>query len=220
MRLALAALCIAFVAAAAPARANTEHDYPFFPEARRPVMEWVDREVKRDEPFLRLTFRSNEAPMSTNETLARDALTGYGGPHGIFGRPPAGGPLDGAIYGFQVGSDKWRVVYDPANHLAYYGESCCAFGRDVLMRISTAAPHGVPRRDLSAMRTVRGVMLGMTAAQVKALEGPAPRKLRPGRSGRTALAYWSTLDGKTCVEERTFVFAHDRLQAIHVVEAC
>jgi hypothetical protein len=169
---------------------------------------------------LRLSFSSFEAPATTNKTVVRDALTGYGGPHGVFGRPPAGGPLDGAIYGFQVGSDKWRVVYDPVNHLAYYGESCCAYARDVLMRVTSAAPHRVPRRDLSEMGTARGIRLGMTTAQVKAREGPAPRKTRAARSGRTALAYWSSLDGKTCVEERTFVFAHDRLQAIHVVEGC
>jgi hypothetical protein len=220
MRRAFTALCIALVATVAAARANTEHDYPFFPEALRPAMEWVDREAKRDDPFLRLTFRSNDAPASTNRTAVRDALIGYGGPHGSVGRPPAGGPLDGAIYGFRVGSDKWRVVYDPANHLAYYGESCCAFGRDVLMRVLTAAPHGVPRRDLSNMRTARGVRIGMTAAQVRAHEGAAPRRIGAARNGRTALAYWSSLDGKTCVEERTFVFAHDRLQAIHVVEGC
>jgi hypothetical protein len=220
MRRAFAVLWVVSIPAGAPVHASAVHDFPFFPEALRPTMEWVDREAKRDDPFLRLAFLSHDSPRNTNETPLRDAFIGYRGPHGVAGHPPAGGPLDGARYGFEVGSDKWRVVYDSENHLAFYGESCCGFGRDVLLRVVTAAPRSVPRRNLGAMRTMRGVRLGMTAAQVMAREGPAPRKMDAAPGERTAFAYWTPVGGKTCVEERTFVFAHGRVQAIHVVEGC
>jgi hypothetical protein len=110
-------------------------------------------------------------------------------------------------------------VYDPARRLAYYGEGCCAYHRAALLRVRVAAPLGVPRRDLGAMQTERGIRLGMTVAQVERREGPAPRTMGPTRNGRTALAYWSPV-GTQCVQERTFVFARDRLQAIHVIEGC
>jgi hypothetical protein len=216
--LAIVLILAAISAARAISEKDYEHAYPFFPESMRPAMEWVNRETRPDEPFLGLMFRSFRAPATTNRTAVRDALVGYDGPRGPFGG--TGGPGDGATYGFAVGKDTWRVVYDPVHRLVFYGESCCAFGRDVLVRVRTAAPRSVPRRDLSAMRTARGILLGMTVAQVEVREGSAPRTLGPTVDGRAALAYWSSLDGKTCVEERTFVFRRDRLEAVHVVRGC
>jgi hypothetical protein len=200
--------------ASAGTSATDVHNYPFFPEAMRPAMEWVDRAAKRDDPFLRYGFRSVDAPATTNRTIVRDAFVGYAGPSSA-----NGGPADGAAYSFAIGKDTWHVVYDPVHRLAYYGEGCCSYHREVLLRVRTAAPRGVPRRDLSTMRTERGIRLGMTVAQVERREGPAPRTMGPTGNGRTALAYWSRV-GTQCSLERTFVFARDRLQAIHVIEGC
>ena len=200
--------------ASADTREPAVHNYPFFPEAMRPAMEWVDRAAQRDDPFLRYGFRSVDAPATTNRTSVRDALVGYTGPSSA-----NGGPADGAAYYFLVGKDTWHVVYDPVHRMAYYGEGCCSYHREVLVRVHTTAPRSVPRRDLSTMRTARGMRLGMTVAQVERREGPAPRTMGPTGKGRTALAYWSRV-GKQCSQERTFVFVHDRLQAIHVVEGC
>jgi hypothetical protein len=118
-----------------------------------------------------------------------------------------------------VGHDVWRVVYDPVHRIAFYSEGCCSFGYGVLMRTSTVAPAAVPRRDLGAMRTTRGVQLGMNASQVEAREGPALRTMGPAPNGRTALAY-STVLGADCVEQRTFVFARGRRDAIDVLQGC
>jgi hypothetical protein len=217
MRVLFGLLAFAVLTAAAPAN-QPEHDAPFFPERMRTAMEWVDRERHRQDPFLLLTFREFDAPATVNRTRLRDHLIGYDAPPSGFGG--VAGPGDGATYGFMVGKDTWTVVYDAVHRLAYYGEGCCAFGYGVLMRTTTAAPPSVPRRDLSRMRTVRGIRLGMNARQVQAREGPAPRALGPSRSGRTALVYTTTLGPRNCVEQRTFVFGRGRLEAIDVLRGC
>ena len=214
------AIAAAVLLGASTARGATEHDAPFFPERMRPVMEWVDRERHRDDPFLLLSFRAFDAPASVNHSKVLDGLTGYAVPGDGF--QGAGGPADGATYGFMVGKDTWHVVYDSVHRLLYYGEGCCSFGYSVLMRARAAAPRTVPRRDLRGMRTARGIRLGMTAREVQAREGPALRTLGPTRSGRTALAYTTPIGRGTssCAEQRTFVFDRGRLEAIDVLRGC
>jgi hypothetical protein len=68
------------------------------------------------------------------------------------------------------------------------------------------------------MRTA--MQWGMNARQVQAREGRAPRALGPSQSGRTALAYTTSIGSNSCVEQRTFVFRRGRLEAIDVLSGC
>jgi hypothetical protein len=89
------------------------------------------------------------------------------------------------------------------------------------MRARSMPPTIVPRRDLAEVRTMRGVHLGMTRAQVEAREGPAPHVQRSAATRRIAVSYSVPLPGtSTCLEERTFVCADDHLDAIDIEEAC
>lgn len=169
-----AAACAAILSVAPQGTRADGHGAPFSPEAMRPAMEWVDREADRSAPFLQLDFRSAQSAKSVNASRILDPLRGYE-PSGTNHGPPD----DGATYYFLIGKDPWSVVYDPVERVAYYGHGCCSFTTVVLMRAESIPPKSVPRRDLRAMATERGVRLGMHMSEVVRREGQAPRVLGP-----------------------------------------
>jgi hypothetical protein len=135
------------------------------------------------------------------------------------------GPKNGTpfVYGM-AGPPRGTLVYDPAARIAYYDVGCCAW-HDVVVSIARSPPpKTVVERSLRALRTHRGIALGVTPQAVRVVFGPAALTAVSGHANEGTLEYAEPLHGasvsSTCVESYAFLFASGRLAAIDYGAAC
>lgn len=142
--------------------------------------------------------------------------------------PLAGeGPEDGTffVYG-NAGPPKGHAIYDYAHHIAFYEEGCCAWHDVVAAADAPAPPKGIVARDLRNLRTLRGIRLGMTHAEVMHIYGRTIQRPAKGRARSTLLAYTTPIEfrsggySNTCGQWQNFVFRADRLVWIQLSNAC
>jgi hypothetical protein len=216
-------VCI-FLGAAARAehdpRIGPFHNVVLFPNSAVPVWRWLDRETRPNDPYVDAQSRFFFARPSTRVTSQSDRFLNF--TRGWM--PPPGG----TDFRFSVGSDRWSVRVDAQRHLVFYMESCCSYGRKVLATYVHAPPPRTAHADLSSVVPASGTRIGDSSRRVFALLGAPARRLTSPKSRRWAVAYSRPLKphaklgdrGSTCVQERTAVFAGDRLVAYEIYDGC
>jgi hypothetical protein len=137
------------------------------------------------------------------------------------------GPADGTsfVYGF-AGKPAGRVVYDYAHRIAFYEYGCCS-GLDVVAAYAAPPPTTVGDRDLRALKTVRGIHLGMTSAEVTFIYGSATPQRVAYFPDVDVLPYttWppskeETMIHSPCGQFENFYFRDDRLVLIQLGNGC
>jgi hypothetical protein len=135
------------------------------------------------------------------------------------------GPDDGTffVYG-DAGPPKGDVVYDYAHAIAFYDQGCCSWHESAI-GYASAPPKRVVDRDLSALKTVRGIHLGMSPAAVEAIYGANRLRALPKAPGVSVLAYTATLKMPasyrvSCEQDDDFYFRDNRLVLIQLDDAC
>lgn len=138
------------------------------------------------------------------------------------------GPADGTflVYG-DAGPPKGRIVYDYAHRIAFYEQGCCSW-HDVVAGYAEKPPAAVVDRDLRPLKTVRGMHLGMTSAEVTFIDGPATEQRVPRYEGVYVLSYttWppGSINAKVvhtpCGQFQNFYFRDDRLVLIQLGNGC
>lgn len=120
---------------------------------------------------------------------------------------------------------KSHVVYDRAHGVALYDKGCCAWRGFALAANVAPPPKTVVNGDLSAVRTMRGVTLDMTQAQVERIYGSAKPHAAKGRPGMTTLSYTTMKGGPNgggdaCGQFQGFTFRQGRLVSIELLTGC
>ncbi len=120
------------------------------------------------------------------------------------------------------GMDHGWVVYDASHRILFYSYGCCSEEEYILTSGVGPPPKPVPTGDLSAVRTHRGVSLGMTIAAVTAIYDPAAPPQHAASSGLAQLTYGS---GKVsaptdCDQQQMFGFKNGRLTYIDLAMGC
>jgi hypothetical protein len=122
-------------------------------------------------------------------------------------------------------SGKGSVLYDRAHRIVLYDKGCCAWRGFALTADVGPPPKPVSNADLSGVRTMRGVALGMTVAQVQRIYGPARLYDTKGRPGVATISYTTmktkfSEPGGACGQFQSFSFRQDRLISIELYVAC
>jgi hypothetical protein len=122
-------------------------------------------------------------------------------------------------------SGKGSVVYDGAHKIVLYSKGCCAWRGFALSANVGPPPKPVSSADLTAVRTMRGVTLGMSQAQVERIYGPARPYGAKGQPNVTTLSYTTmktkfTEPGGACGQFESFSFRQSRLISIELYVAC
>lgn len=133
---------------------------------------------------------------------------------------------NGSIVVFTVELQKAHVVYDKAHRIALYDTGCCSWSETV-EAYASPPPKAVLDADLSALKTTRGVRLGMSRDAVTHIFGAAKAQAVPHHAGVSVLAYttWPTRDklSKThseCGQFENLYFQNDRLISIQLGNGC
>ncbi len=138
------------------------------------------------------------------------------------------GPDDGSffVYG-NAGPPKGHVVYDPKHHVAFYQQGCCSWDDVVAASDVSSPPKHLVSRDLSGLRTVRGIRLGMRPSDVIRIYGSSNLLSVARHDGVSLLAYttWPPKRSLKSVEEpcgqfENFFFRHDHLVLIQLGNGC
>ncbi len=137
------------------------------------------------------------------------------------------GPSDGTFFTYgNAGPPKGHVVYDYAHGITFYDQGCCGW-RDVVEAYAAPPPKRVVNRDLRALKTLRGIALGMSAQEVRRTYGPASLKRVSAKDGVSVLSYttWPprrqvTIVKSPCGQFQNFYFKHDRLVLIQLGNGC
>ncbi|MBV8372784.1 MAG: hypothetical protein JOY69_05955 [Candidatus Eremiobacteraeota bacterium] len=125
-----------------------------------------------------------------------------------------------------AGPTKGHVVFDPAHHIVLYEKGCCAERGVVLIGDFKNPPKPVKTANLTGVHTMRGIHLGMTAAQVMRIYGSAQSHASPAQPGRTMLSYTTMRGsptapaGDTCGQFQNFSFLQNRLVSIQLLAGC
>src|SRR5581483_2773576 len=131
----------------------------------------------------------------------------------------------GTAFVYGPAGTKGHVLYDSAHKVVLYQEGCCAWGNAVLASGIAPPPASVQSGDLSAVRTQRGLKLGMTQAQVAAAYGKTAPHAVPGAAGVTMLSY-TTMRGNpssaanACGQFQNFAFRGGKLFYIELLAGC
>lgn len=135
------------------------------------------------------------------------------------------GPRDGTFLVFgNAGPSQGRVVYDPVHCMAFYSVGCCGGREYALGYVAVPPPKAVANRDLTAMRTVRGIRLGMSPAEVEAIYGAST--LRATKAPHVfALSYKTRLKMSStiyppCEQDADFFFRARHLVLISLGDGC
>jgi hypothetical protein len=135
------------------------------------------------------------------------------------------GPADGTFLAYgDVGSPKGHVVYDYRHRIVFYEVGCCSW-RDAVAACAGPPPKRVVDRDLSALRTVRGIRLGMLPADVEAIYGANILRADPKTPHVFVLAYttWLKMPATIhapCGQDEDFYFRDNRLVLIQLGNGC
>ncbi len=139
------------------------------------------------------------------------------------------GPADGTpfVYG-AAGPPRGHVVYDPARHIAFYEQGCCSADEVVAAADVSPPPKTVVTRDLSGLRTARGIRFGSTAADVMRIYGLSKPLSVAGHPGLQMLAYttWApfkSLDAASqakCGQMQNFILRENRVVFIQFENGC
>ena len=157
----------------------------------------------------------------------RDAFVYENQPIRLATFPGVQGPADGTrfVYG-DAGPPRGRVVYDYAHGIAFYDDGCCSW-REVVEGYASAPPTQVVNRDLRAMKTVRGVQLGMSVPDVVHIYGAAALRPVPHQPGVRVLEYSTRPSASelksgftVCEQHQRFYFRDDRLVEIELGYGC
>jgi hypothetical protein len=121
---------------------------------------------------------------------------------------------------------KGSVVYDAAHAIVLYKKGCCAERGFALASGIKKPPRAVASADLSQVHTMRGIALGMSAAQVQAIYGPSKLHDAKGLPGVAALAYTTMKgtptkpQGEPCGQYQSFFFRQGRVVSIELLTGC
>ncbi|MGH7727190.1 MAG: hypothetical protein ACREM2_00140 [Vulcanimicrobiaceae bacterium] len=137
------------------------------------------------------------------------------------------GPFDGTFFVHgDAGPPRGRVVYDYVHRIALYEQGCCAADEVVAALGAPPPPKRVISKDLSGLRTVRGIRFGITPAAVIAIYGKAPLQPIAYHPDLRLLAYTTWPASNThwahspCGQMENFVFRHGRLAFIQFGNGC
>ena len=125
-----------------------------------------------------------------------------------------------------AGPNKGRAVYDRAHDIVLYSKGCCAERGVALTANLGKPPSAVSGADLSGVRTMRGVSLGMTQTQVTAIYGTAQSHATNARPGIATLSYTTMKGtptdskGDSCGQFQSFSFRGNRLVSIELLAGC
>jgi len=119
---------------------------------------------------------------------------------------------------------KGRVAYDARGGIAFFEQGCCSYNEVVAAAGVDQPPRSVARRDLSGLRTSRGVRLGNSIASVRRIYGYAPLREVPAGRGERVLAYTTrppmSRSTGSCGQDEVFVFRGERLVFIQFTNGC
>ncbi len=132
----------------------------------------------------------------------------------------SGFPKDGTFFVYGIaGPPKGHLVYDYAHRIAFYNQGCCGWSEVVAATGVSNPPKRVVSRDLTSLRTVRGVQLGQTIAEVLRLyDGGTPMSIS-GQPSMRKLFYGHMFD-KNCGQSQVFIFKNGRLIYIALIDSC
>lgn len=125
-----------------------------------------------------------------------------------------------------AGPTTGRVVYDRARRIVLFEKGCCALRGVALSTNVAPPPKPVSNANLATVRTARGVTLGMTQAQVKAIYGAAHPYGSKSLPGVTTLSYTTMTKkptesgGDACGQFQSFSFRDNRLISIELLAGC
>lgn len=133
----------------------------------------------------------------------------------------------GTLVVFTIDLQRAHVTYDTARRIVFYETGCCSWDEIVLAYQSTLPPKPLVNRDLSTLKTTRGVQLGMTSAAVIGIYGAAKLQFVKGHGRVSVLAYttWPPRNklSKThseCGQFQNFYFRENRLILIQLGNGC
>jgi hypothetical protein len=136
------------------------------------------------------------------------------------------GPADGTFFSYgEAGPPRGHVVYDYQHHIAFYDQGCCSW-HDAVAGYASPPPKPVVNRDLTALKTVRGIRLGMSPGEVEAIYGASPLRVVP-KSPRVFVLAYTTWPPRNklplmykCGQFQNFYFRHNRLVMIQFGNGC
>jgi hypothetical protein len=200
-------LILPTAASAAPVPAATStpawaHDYATFLKRRNEALgAWLPVNESLFEPWRR--HHAADGPLGWNEmfTVPASATNFW--------------------YG-QAGPPKVNLVYDPRRRVALYEQGCCAWQETVLAEVSKPPPSPVRRANLRAMRTPRGIGLGVSPDAVRRAYGPAVLYRSTMKPELRVLSYYRNqhTKGSDCGWYENFVFRANRLIEIQAGHGC
>jgi len=129
------------------------------------------------------------------------------------------------VYG-SAGPIKGNVIYDRAHGIVFYDKGCCAWRGFALTAGVRPPPSPVSNANLAGVRTKRGILLGMTMAQVQKVYGAARSHETKGMPGVQTLSYTTMKGtptdskGDACGQFQSFSFRQDRLVSIELLVGC
>ncbi|MGB6986080.1 MAG: hypothetical protein WBD74_08940 [Candidatus Aquilonibacter sp.] len=134
-------------------------------------------------------------------------------------------PSSGTLVVFTVELQKAHVIYDGAHRRVFYETGCCSWN-EVVLSYAGAPPKPLANRDLSLLKTTRGVQLGMSPLDVVRIYGTALQQ-RIARTNLTVFAYttWPPRNelSKTrseCGQFENFYFQGETLVLIQLGNGC
>ncbi|MGZ6182938.1 MAG: hypothetical protein ACXWNV_12915 [Vulcanimicrobiaceae bacterium] len=118
-------------------------------------------------------------------------------------------------------------MYDRVHRIAFYERGCCAWHEIVEAAGVPSPPKSVVNRDLTSVRTARGVYLGETPSQVRSAYGDASLHAVAEHRGVVELSY-TTLPPYNSPESHTnssgqilnFVFRNGHLVLVQLEDGC
>jgi hypothetical protein len=135
--------------------------------------------------------------------------------------------VNGTLVVFTISLQKAHVVYDTSHRIALYETGCCSWNEIVLAYQSTLPPKPLANRDLSAVKTARGIRLGMTSADVVRIYGATKPQFVKGEGRVSVLAYttWPPRNKLSnthseCGQFQNFYFRSGRLIMIQLGNGC
>ena len=190
---------------------------PAFP-VHAPLELWFE-----SQPAVR-AFNEERHELPRTRTTVTDCFARLDGPGGTCGRPFETLDMPGATR-FKVGNAgpvRYQMLYDRRHHVVLVGRGCCSY-YDTLLIANVPPPRSsVAQADLSQMRTLRGVRLGMTLRSITRIFGSPAKQHVLKRGGFTIVGYEKAPKTVTpCVESPTFAFdVRQRLAGVYIYRGC